>query len=150
MQRSGLEWVWRMLEERRLIKRYWHDGVEYLKIIFNKVLPYRRFLHARKGLPRQQFSFERLSGEESVTFALAGDAEVDQREIFRQLCADAMASGQNVTLDCRQLNMIDASCLGLLQLLESRLAMEDRSLQLTNVSPLVRQVVIWNLVEYLL
>lgn len=39
MQRSGLEWAWRIREEPELWRRYWHDGTLAARLVFARVLP---------------------------------------------------------------------------------------------------------------
>lgn len=39
MQRSGFEWLWRLLEEPRLWRRYLHDGLALANILLSNVLP---------------------------------------------------------------------------------------------------------------
>src|SRR5690242_12534769 len=40
MQRCGLEWLWRIRQERRLVGRYLADGFAFLRLLFTRVLPY--------------------------------------------------------------------------------------------------------------
>lgn len=39
VQRIGLEWLWRVKEEPTLWKRYWTDGVSFLKVISTQAIP---------------------------------------------------------------------------------------------------------------
>lgn len=39
MQKTGLEWIWRIKEEKTLYKRYWNDGIHFMKICAFNVLP---------------------------------------------------------------------------------------------------------------
>ncbi len=40
MQRVGLEWLWRILEEPSLWKRYFFDGLRFAKLLLANVIPY--------------------------------------------------------------------------------------------------------------
>lgn len=44
MQRTGLEWVWRIWEEHQLLKRYWSDGSKFLISYIKDIRPTRRLL----------------------------------------------------------------------------------------------------------
>jgi N-acetylglucosaminyldiphosphoundecaprenol N-acetyl-beta-D-mannosaminyltransferase len=39
VQKSGLEWLWRIKEEPYLWRRYWNDGAVLLRLLFTRVLP---------------------------------------------------------------------------------------------------------------
>ena len=39
MQKSGLEWLWRIKEEPHLWRRYWNDGITLLRLVFQQVIP---------------------------------------------------------------------------------------------------------------
>lgn len=39
MQKTGLEWLWRIKEENALFRRYWNDGVQFLTLLRQSVIP---------------------------------------------------------------------------------------------------------------
>lgn len=39
MQRNGLEWVWRIKEERSLLRRYFLDGIAFASLLARQVIP---------------------------------------------------------------------------------------------------------------
>ena len=51
-QRTGLEWLWRVKQEPALWKRYFFDGLIFLKLIFTRVLPYAFLISRNQNLVR--------------------------------------------------------------------------------------------------
>jgi N-acetylglucosaminyldiphosphoundecaprenol N-acetyl-beta-D-mannosaminyltransferase len=48
MQKTGLEWLWRIKEENALYRRYWSDGVQFLALLRKSIIPQmwgRKVLH---------------------------------------------------------------------------------------------------------
>jgi len=152
MQSSGLEWIWRLLEESRLFNRYWHDGISYLRILYRNVLPYRRYLKRQKLRLNfhNPFGFVVSHKQDCMTVLLSGDACIDYILSLREMCASSLKSGLNVTLDCSGLENIDCAALGLFQLLEAELRKSGMSLSFKSVPPTIERIMCWNLVDYLL
>ena len=55
VQRLGLEWAWRVKEEPSLWKRYWSDGISFLKLLTTRAMPLSRLIRKKKakGVPYQ-------------------------------------------------------------------------------------------------
>ena len=48
VQKSGLEWLWRIKEEPGLWRRYFGDGLALLDLLVTRVVPYAWFLRRRQ------------------------------------------------------------------------------------------------------
>lgn len=154
MQRTGLEWVWRILEEHALIKRYWHDGLAYLRELHQHVLPLSRALKSWKvrcqSLPPLLVKLDtqdvtclrlRVSGR-------ACDADLAQaRQIFK---AAASKASTRLEVDLRECAYVDAAFLGLLALLLKHQRAIGQSLVVSGATREVRQLFELHSASYLL
>lgn len=61
MRRSGLEWIWRLAQEPKRLRRIWNAVVVFPAIVIWSTLKHRKFLHAcKRAIPeiiRQLFHF---------------------------------------------------------------------------------------------
>lgn len=116
MQQTGLEWLWRIKEEPRLVHRYLHDGLALLRLGFGNVLPLMLLnLRRRSAASRPCVTRVEHAGGQ-VTLDLSGHWSPAARAgLVREL--EVLAHGDapcQVRID--KLEGVDASLLGLVYL----------------------------------
>ena len=144
MQRTGLEWVWRMLEEHALIKRYWQDGLAFLMELRLHILPLRRAIKVWHGrlpsLPPLRVVLDE-QGETGLRLKVTGRAcgtELSQaRQIFKVVAAKTPARIEVELKDCVY---VDGAFLGLLCLLLKHQRAAGQELVLTGVTDQLKQL----------
>lgn len=141
MQRSGLEWVWRIREEPKLWQRYGRDGAAALKLVATRVLPLFLLDRLQPPAPAEHARAEvrPLPGDGGVSLhgAWAHDNLLPVREAFTRLAA----RGGAIRLDMADVSGIDSAFAGLLLLLDATLRDRGGSLALTGAPPaLVRRL----------
>ena len=123
MQRLGLEWVWRIVQEPQLWRRYWSDGQMLCATVLTRLLPWsaRRWLRV---LPRganqaPQFNIRTVEPGRSV-ISLAGDwrANADQTAL-RMTLAGLLRAGSSVEFDFSAAPALDSTLLGLIALIDA-------------------------------
>lgn len=115
-QKTGLEWLWRIKEEPALWKRYLHDGVGFLRLVFGHVIPLMLQATRDKGVPARAPATLRIDVA-TATLYLDGawrDASLAPLRDALRILAEQETS---VTLDLRTLLAVDSAVLGLLLLL---------------------------------
>lgn len=123
VQRLGLEWVWRIVQEPQLWRRYWSDGQMLFGTVLTRLLPWsaRRWLHRLpSGATRApQFSIDNVSAGRAV-IVLSGDwrGNVEQRPLRRAL-ADLLRAGSSVEFDLGAAPALDSTLLGLIALIDA-------------------------------
>jgi N-acetylglucosaminyldiphosphoundecaprenol N-acetyl-beta-D-mannosaminyltransferase len=123
MQRLGLEWVWRIVQEPQLWRRYWSDGQMLVGTVATRLLPWsaRRWLRRLPSGANQapQFSVETVSASQAVV-ALAGDwrGGAEQTPLRRAL-ADLLRAGSSVEFDLSSAPALDSTLLGLMALIDA-------------------------------
>ena len=129
MQKSGLEWLHRMLQEpKRLALRYFHDAMCLLRhlpgyIAATAVQP----KHATEpSILVQQVGNTKL-------ISMIGDLTGSALDEFNACSRDACAEGMNIVLDMSQTGYLGPESLGSLIYLESRMRMRREQLWLAEL-----------------
>lgn len=137
MQRSGLEWLWRIKEEPQLFRRYLHDGLGFLRLMVTQVLPLA--LLQRVGAPPPG-DFERAhlshpQGADTSFARLAGAWRQNNLHPVRREFERLLARGVDATLDMADVTAMDSAFLGLTLLLDEALTQQGVQLRLINLNP---------------
>ena len=123
MQRLGLEWVWRIVQEPQLWRRYWSDGRMLLGTLLTRLLPWsaRRWLRVQPSGANQapRFGVEQVSAGHAV-ITLTGDwrGDADQTAL-RVTLAELLRAGSSVEFDFGAAPALDSTLLGLMSLIDA-------------------------------
>jgi N-acetylglucosaminyldiphosphoundecaprenol N-acetyl-beta-D-mannosaminyltransferase len=117
MQRSGLEWVWRIGQEPQLRRRYWNDGRVLLRELATQALRSAR-QPAAAGQPAR-FEIE-AAGAHAARIVLAGDwrGSADQTALRRSL-AQLLREGVRLEFDLAAAPAVGSALLGLIALIDA-------------------------------
>jgi N-acetylglucosaminyldiphosphoundecaprenol N-acetyl-beta-D-mannosaminyltransferase len=150
MQKTGLEWCWRIAQEPKLWRRYWHDGRAFLRLVLTRVLPLLIWskLFKRRTSANETAEYTYIEQPERNLIQLRGPCEHQNLDPVRAAFARAAAANKNCHLDLSGVPQIDNAFLG--QLLVLRKLLGERELRILNPSPLVRRIFRWNCAEFLL
>lgn len=153
MQKTGLEWLWRIKEEPNLWRRYFSDGLALARLLATRVLPLAVYL--RWCRPRGR-DIERVS---IVTAALPnGDSVLRLRGAWTEGNLDplrtAFAALANVSagirLDFRDVTYVDSTFIGLVMLLHGHAARYGRYFAIEGTTDRVRRLFDLNCAGFLL
>jgi N-acetylglucosaminyldiphosphoundecaprenol N-acetyl-beta-D-mannosaminyltransferase len=123
MQRAGLEWVWRIVQEPTLWRRYWDDGQMLMHAVVTQLLPWSwRRLVGR--LPRgagQAARFElHDDGPALRRFTLSGDwRDEAAMQPLRHALASTLRGGRQVQFDLGAAPAVGSALLGLLAIIDA-------------------------------
>lgn len=150
MGRIGLEWLWRIIEEPALWRRYLRDGRAFLGLLVTCVLPgaVHAWWHRRRRPPREEARIDVAIHEDTMRLTLGGtwSASLDR---LRPALRDAAAARQSLELDLTDLRHADASVIGLLSLLWVHVLGQGRSWRCTGVHPGARRCFKYTCAQYL-
>ncbi len=152
MQKSGLEWFWRIYQEPALWKRYAADGFQFLKLLCFNVLPYWIWLTLKKSsnlndLPAQ-LSITHDS-DNLTTITLSGHCLQNNNLPLRDAFIQGLLNKTDIIIDLETVKDIDGHFLGLCLLLQKYTLINKKSLQLINASKEIKKIARWNCVGYL-
>ena len=124
VQKSGLEWLWRIKEEPYLWRRYWNDGAVLLRLLFTRVLPSAVWtwwgrLNERWG--EEDLTITQAHDHQTVTVSLSGPATA--RYVNKAILAfrKAMQTNKQIRVDFSNARTVDVRFLGLLLMLNKKL-----------------------------
>jgi N-acetylglucosaminyldiphosphoundecaprenol N-acetyl-beta-D-mannosaminyltransferase len=143
MQKTGLEWVWRMYEEPSLFKRYWSDGKAFLSLLWFNVRPlshHAKQLKSRLGhLPPLEFEVQSSTPSEHLIL-IRGRALVTDLAPLRQALAHlCMQDTRDIRIDLSGCQCVDPGFLGLLCLVLKHQRSIGKKLELTGLSPNLKE-----------
>jgi len=151
MQRSGLEWLWRIKEEPQLWRRYWNDGWMLLTLLLTRLLPYAVWLRWGGGRDAGRVSgVWTLSTADAPRLCVTGDVVGVLSQAVHQTLLEAAQVSASLRVDLSAARVLGAGCWAQLLLLRQRLGLAGHSLYLEGVSQALLQQMRWNGVEDLL
>ena len=149
----GLEWLWRIKEERYLWKRYRDDGLVLLRLLLTRVLPlavltrWQRF--GRKHQP-QDLLIKTSNDGQSIMISLWGVASESHIPKAASCFQEALTDKKDLIIDLSNTHQIDARFLGLLLMLRKELRSRGARLIFTGVPRQIARIFRLNELGYLL
>lgn len=139
MRSSGLEWLWRIREEHRLLGRYLSDGAMFFKILLVRVLPLAWALRRQKprGEDLQAARIETHDTEREIVLRLRGAWTRENLAPLRAAYRRAADAHRHIRLDLGRVSYVDTAFLGLTLVLHGA---QRRSLRRLACGPLSRPV----------
>jgi len=138
MQRSGVEWVFRLAQEpRRLLGRYLTD----LWVFGWKILAQGWQMRARRSgnVPEQERAAVQAEAQWQ-TLQLPEILDLHMVQNYDDLVSQAVSAGSHCFLEMSQVTFVDSTGLGLLVRLQKKLREINRRLVLVSPGPAVRHV----------
>lgn len=135
MQRNGLEWLWRISEERGLWKRYWDDGRQALGLIGKNVAPgLLTYYLDRHRFGTDQASLDIVETELGIRLSLVGAWTAASLEPLRQALSLHADTNKQLHIDLGDVTFIDSSFVALMVMLRRFRLDSKRVWYLENVS----------------
>lgn len=152
MQRAGLEWVWRIREEPRLVRRYFVDGLSFLRLIATRVFPYWWYQTAVRTSAKDlaDARFERAEAGQELEIRLCGAWTLQNLQPLRECLASAALTDMDVSLVMKGVTYVDSAFLGLILLLYGDRKRRGRRLRCIATTQSVRRIYRYACVEFLL
>lgn len=137
-QRCGMEWLWRILQEPYLARRYCRDGLDLVRLTLCNVLPLALMLRLdqcfrRKHLNRLVVDLQRSNGD--LAICLRGTAGAGTMPVLRTAFNEALDAHGPVTLDLGALEVVDLHGIGAMMRLRRDLESRGLTLRLKHVPP---------------
>lgn len=120
----GLEWVWRILAEPSLWRRYWNDGIDLIGLLNRRFGVYKKAAR----LDAEPKTVQSHPMDQGVK--LSGDLIAAHRPALRGALARAAQTPGDCTLDLTDVGAIDACALGQVRMLEQCLIRRGNRLEI--------------------
>lgn len=137
MQRGGLEWAYRMLQEPgRMFQRYFGDAMG-----FARYMPQQYVAMAMQPRHRTKAGIFTDHTDNACVISAYGDLTGEMLEEFRTAAGDALRCGMNLVLDLSQTHYIGPDALGALISIASELRAQNSQLWLAEMRPHIQRVI---------
>ena len=146
MQKTGLEWLWRIKEEPMLWRRYWSDGKSLLNLVFNNLIPHALWL--RRHTPKTAGRINFINQAGYTILEIQGFIPDPIPEEMLQKLEIAAISNNPVTLDLTQCNGFRPSFAGQLLLLKKYLDTQNQRLEIKATSTQIDSLLKWNRLNF--
>lgn len=156
-QNMGLEWLWRIVQEPALFKRYFYDGGYFLYLLLSKVFPLAIYQYVLNKMPRVGPSIQITSDliDNCLELGLQGSATRQNNRLLKTSCQKALDEPctilNHVRINCAQLDYFDSAALGTLLLFKASLSEKGQTLSFYNVGTRIERLMSLHMVrDYLL
>jgi len=147
-QNNGLEWLWRIKEERSLLTRYLGDGLGMLRFLFQRVIPYAIWLRTAYRLKACDGTVRLVQEGDVVRFELSGDLGCTGMAQWREQLK-SMNPCSRVVLDFKQVGSLPPEFFSLLLLLKKKLDAVGVGLSFVGISSSIHRHFYWNGLDFL-
>jgi N-acetylglucosaminyldiphosphoundecaprenol N-acetyl-beta-D-mannosaminyltransferase len=152
MQRTGLEWIWRIKEEPALWRRYRDDGLALTRLMLSRVLPsllYSQFI-LRQASKSETASLSIAMQGNVMKLVLQGSWTANTLDPLRRAFRSGIEDGYHIELNLAAVTFADSAFWGQLLLLYGYQGQIGRTLHITAASNTVRKLSYFSCVEFLL
>ena len=152
IQRTGLEWLWRIKEEPSLWRRYASDGLVLLKLLITRIVPYVWFIfwHKPTGQDLDSAAIELFDdGNESVVH-LHGAWVQNSLQPLRECFSRLALTDKNIRIELDKVTFADSAIIGLLLLMYADRKSHGKRFLVCNLNKKLRKIFKWSCAEYLL
>jgi N-acetylglucosaminyldiphosphoundecaprenol N-acetyl-beta-D-mannosaminyltransferase len=150
MRKLSLEWLWRIKEEPYLWRRYWHDGLFLLRLLYSQVLPLVIYRLLTRNLAKTNLTVKIEGHDACVKLKLVGAAVSQNVKELVPTFRTAVSTGNRIVIDLADVSAIDSRFLGLLLVFRKVVKLNNSDLLLTGVSSELERVFRLNGVDFLL
>jgi N-acetylglucosaminyldiphosphoundecaprenol N-acetyl-beta-D-mannosaminyltransferase len=141
MQKLGLEWVWRIKEEPYLWRRYWHDGLILLGLMYSRILPILIYRIRARNLSKGSLTVYREQRDGYCEISFVGAAtSINTNKIIGAL-RTTLSDNRRIVIDLTGVSAIDARFLGLLLGFRKMVRSNSAEMILTGVSSSVKRII---------
>lgn len=153
MQKIGLEWLWRIKEEPQLWKRYFHDGLSFINLLVNRVIPLFIIISFFEKKRKKHESILNFSNDNDLInielYGYWGAKNIDEiNKSFENILNSNYSKVIEVHIEKN--SYLDAALIAKILLLKNKLSVNNRELIVKSKSKLVAKIFKYNCCEYLL
>ncbi|AFI84271.1 acetylglucosaminyldiphospho-UDP acetyl-beta-D-mannosaminyltransferase [Methylophaga nitratireducenticrescens] len=142
-QRYGLEWLWRIRQEPKLLKRYFFDAITYSRLLLTQIIPlywYSRYLTQKVTSHDYQTEVRFSQGEQLIVY-LSGCVEGEYLDQLDEIFDDVLDKQvPDVIINVTDLKLIGADIVGRLLFLQGYLERQGRGLSLQGISEKLQRI----------
>jgi len=141
MQKLGLEWLWRIKEEPYLWRRYWHDGLILLGLMYSRILPIWIYRIKARNLSKGRLTiYDRKQDGYSKLDFVGAATSINIEKIIGAL-RTTLSDNRRIVIDLTSVSAVDARFLGLLLVFRKMVRSNSAEMVLTGVSSSIERII---------
>ena len=142
LQKLGLEWVWRVKEEPALWRRYWTDGLAFLKVISTQAIPLAFLLRRMKanGILEQPCQCSTEVHDSTLVVRWLGPLTHANAGPLYEHFTSALRQALQVELDLSKCTYVDTDVIPHIAALDMSQKLSLRRLYISSASPTVASI----------
>lgn len=146
MQRVGLEWVWRIIAERSLWRRYCNDCWALVRLLATQVLPYAVYVKIQTPSPANLATagLKLTTRAHGSVLRCQGAWSVQNIDRLRPIFKSAAASALDIELNMEEVTHVDSAFIGLTMMLYKHQQRLGKRLVISGMSTRVERIFRWN------
>ncbi len=141
MQKSGLEWLWRIKEEPYLWRRYWHDGQVLLSLLYSNVLPLIIYRLITMELSKAQLTLDIETQDGCSKLKFIGAATNKNIKKIITALRTTLSTDKRIVIDLADVSAIDARFLGVLLVYRKMIEFNCTEMVLTGVPSRLERII---------
>ena len=145
LQKLGCEWLWRIKEEPALWNRYFRDGIQFLKLLFTRVIPYSFFIRRRSERPNDPSENLITVDNQSLALFMPRVILEGDLDLLKNKLSD-IPKNTHLTLNFEKTEYIDPSVISFLITLRK---VFGNKLTISDTSTEIKKIIKYNCAEYL-
>ena len=150
-QKLGLEWVWRIVEEPTLWKRYFLDGIALLRLMLTRVAPLAVYDRKMAKQNRElSLSIKLVECNGKNTLILFGAAKRKELIALKSKLPSLLQSERVLEIDLSDLEYADASFWALMLRLQTEAEKRKSTLSIVGVHPVLQKLLRLNMLDEVL
>lgn len=119
MQKSGLEWVWRVREEPALWKRYWSDGTALIWLLINRTVPFLYYKYLHREYPMREIGARiECENREDIIVRCQGDTALKSGEVIKKHLVTHGMSCRKMTISLFEVSILPSDLLAMMQMID--------------------------------
>ncbi len=148
----GLEWVWRIFQEPSLWKRYWFDGLGFLKLLLTRVIPYAtwQLLNRWRYSCANPVSLKPHDAPDLLTLKIQGHCLHGNIDSVRAAFRDCSKMRKPIRLELDEVALVDGAFIGLCMLLWNHQRKIGRPFSIVGLSRVPRRIFHWNCAGFII
>ncbi|MEZ5659772.1 MAG: WecB/TagA/CpsF family glycosyltransferase [Burkholderiaceae bacterium] len=152
MQKLGLEWLWRIIEEPALWRRYRDDALTITRLLVTRLIPLALHRSRKRLFAVVDYApqLRRIDDSGVVQLRLRGTWRVDDTFQLRGELTDIAESGKDVELDLADTSDMDSGVVGLLLILRGHCMRIGARMTVVGASWRIRNLLYMMCADYLL
>lgn len=135
INKIGVEWIWRIIQEPKLFTRYAYDGLVLVRLVAKRLFAFLYYIHRKKSLKdnKCQEIIEKHYQKNKIVLTTGKIVQITDYAAVRKLFSSCVKEKKDIVVDFKKTEFVDGAFMGLLSILLKHQRRSGKALDLKNV-----------------